>query len=232
VECYKLVYYEKQGRNESDFRDWKDKNESRLKDDAFVEGLRVQLRYLGLSCKASQAAELSQVFGNLMAYVDSLTELSEMPGNEVMQSISQTVFARAYELNQRLSNNENWELVPYNIPGIYEKTILPYLRETNPSRLPAAWDKRIEQEKAVVQFLEKAKLKEQRGSRDDKRNVRNKQNQRSQGGGNGINIMKTHDKEFFIRQTLPDLQWGKLIDMFSYGNQPKAALDMLQNITV
>ena len=44
--------------------------------------------------------------------------------------------------------------------------------------------------------------------------------------------MKTHDKEYFIRETLPALQWGKLIDMFSYGSQPKAALDMLAFIKV
>jgi len=149
IRCYKQEFFDKDGRKESDFRDWKDKQEARFRNDSFIEGLRVQLKYLGLSCKASEAKELSEVFGNLMTYVDSLTQLNEMPGNEVMQSISQSVFARAYELNQQLAKNESWEMVPYNIPGIYEKTILPYLREENPSQLGAAWDKRIEQEKSV-----------------------------------------------------------------------------------
>ena len=229
VKCYKEVYFDRDGRKESDFRDWRDKQADHFRDDSFTEGLRIQLRYLGLSCKAAEAEELSEVFGSLMSYVDSLTQLEELPGNEVMQSINGTVFARAYELDKQLARNKSWESVPYNIPGIYEKTILPYLREENPDQLANAWDKRIEQETRVVQFLEKEKERQQRGSADDKRATRNKQNKRRQGGGggDGPNILRTHDKEYFIRETLPTLKWGKMVDMFSYGNSSRAALEML-----
>ena len=230
VQCYKKVNFDLEGREESDFRDWRDKQADRFRDDAFIEGIRLQLRYLGLSCKAAESEELSEVFGNLMSYVDSLTQLEEMPGNEAMQSINGTVFAKAYELDRQLAKNKSWEPVPYNIPGIYEKTILPYLREENPSKLDSAWDKRIEQEMRVVQFLEKEKEKEQKGSRDDKRETRNKQSQRKQGGGGGGGMMRSHDKEFFIRQTLPMLKWGKMVDMFKYGNRSSAALGMLNFI--
>lgn len=233
VDCYKKVNFELEGRKESDFRAWKDSQEGRFKDDAFIEGLRVQLRYLGLSCKAAESEELSKVFGNLMAFVDSLTQLEEMPGSTLMQSVNGTVFAKAYELNNQLAKNKSWEMVPYNIAGIYEKTILPYLRKENPEQLGNAWDKRIEQETRVVQFLEREKEKQQKGSRDDKRATRNKQSQRRQGNGGGV--LRAHDKEFFIRETLPALQWGKMVDMFQYGNRPSAALGMLnfikENIT-
>ena len=225
VQCYKKVNFDLEGRKESDFRDWRDNQADRFRDDAFIEGIRLQLRYLGLSCKAAESEELSEVFGDLMAYVDSLTQLEEMPGNEAMRSINGTVFAKAYELDRQLAKNKSWEAVPYNIPGIYEKTILPYLREENPSKLDNAWEKRIEQETRVVQFLDKEKEKEQKGSRDDKRETRNRQSQRKQDGGGGM--MKSHDKEFFIRDTLPMLKWGKMVDMFTYGNRPLAALGML-----
>lgn len=233
VECYKKVNFELEGRKDADFRSWRDGQEARFRDDAFVEGLRVQLRYLSLSCKAAESEELSEVFGNLMAYVDSLTQLTEMPGGTLMQSINGSVFAKAYELNNQLAKNKSWELVPYNIAGIYEKTILPYLREENPSQLGSAWDKRIEQETRVVQFLEREKEKQQKGSRDDKRETRNKQSKRRQ--ENGGSVLRAHDKELFIRETLPALKWGKMVDMFKYGNRPAAALEMLnfikENIT-
>ncbi|NOX99567.1 MAG: hypothetical protein GXP30_07550, partial [Verrucomicrobia bacterium] len=211
VECYKKVNFEREGRKDSDFRAWKDAQDGKFRNDAFVEGLRVQLRYLGLSCKAAESEELSEVFGNLMTYVDSLTQLKEMPGPTLMQAINSSVFAKAYELDAQLAKNKSWESVPYNIAGIYDKTILPYLREENPSQLDNAWGKRIEQETRVVQFLEKEKEKQQKGSSDDKRATRNKQSQRRQGNGGGI--LRAHDKEFFIRETLPALKWGKMVDM-------------------
>ncbi len=228
VQCYKKVNFEMEGREDSEFRDWRDRQSDRFRNDAFIEGLRLQLRYLGLSCKAAEAKKLSAVFGDLISYVNSLTQLKEMPGNEAMQSINGTVFAKAYELDKQLAKNKSWESVPYNIAGIYEKTILPYLREESPERLASAWDKRIEQETQVVVFLEKEKAKQQKGSRDDKRAVRNKQAQRRQ--GNGGTVLRTHDKEFFIRETLPGLKWGKLVDLFKYENRPKAAMEMLNFI--
>lgn len=231
VKCYKEVNFDREGRKESDFRDWRDRQADRFRDDAFIEGLRIQLRYLGLSCKAAEAEELSQVFGSLMAYVDSLSQLEEMPSNEAMRAINGTVFAQAYELDGQLGKNKSWEQVPYNISGIYEKTILPYLRKESPDRLANAWDKRIEQETRVVQFLEREKEEQVKGSADDKRKARDRQSERSKGnggnGGNGENVLRTHDKEFFLRETLPSLRWGKMVDMFDYGNRPKAALDML-----
>lgn len=225
VKCYKEVHFDREGRKESDFRDWRDKQADRFRDDAFIEGLRLQLRYLGLSCKAAEAEDLAQVFGSLIAYVDSLSQLEEMPSNEAMRAINSTVFAQAYDLDGQLAKNKSWEQVPYNIGGIYEKTILPYLRKESPDRLANAWDKRIEQETRVVQFLEREKEKQLKGSADDKRKTRNQQSERSK--GNGGSVLRAHDKEFFLRETLPTLRWGKMTDMFNYGNRSKAALDML-----
>lgn len=220
VKCYKEVNFDREGRKESDFRDWRDKQSNHFRDDAFIEGLRLQLRYLGLSCKAAEAEELDEVFSRLMSYVDGLTQLKEMPGREAMQAINGTVFARAYELDKQLAKNKSWETVPYNLAGIYEKTILPYLRKENPSQLMGAWDKRIEQQTRVVQFLEREKEKQLKGSRDNKVKIRNQQSR--QGG-----VMRAHDKEFFIRETLPDLKWGKMEDNFKYINRTQAALGML-----
>jgi hypothetical protein len=181
LNCEKLVNYEREGRPESDFRAWKESNEDRLRDAGFIESLQMQLRYLALSCRAAEAKEIDQVFTPLMLYVDSLSRLEEMPTGNLTSSVAGSVFAEAYNLQRLLGENDAWEDTPFNISGIYESTILPYLREERPDALMNAWDKRIEQETRLVQMLEVHKEKELRGmSRDQQARARGQQNQ---GGG-------------------------------------------------
>lgn len=65
------------------------------------------------------------------------------------QGVNNSVFAEAYELDKTL-NVSNWVMSPANIGGIYEKTILPYFQASDPSNLPAAWDRRINLERAMA----------------------------------------------------------------------------------
>jgi len=225
LRCHKEVNYDREERPESDFRDWKESQSDRFKDDQFMESLRIQLRYLGLSCQVAEAEELDTVFPSLMTYVDGLSRLEEMPDGILMQSVAGSIFAEAYYLEKLLGSNDNWEPVPYNIGGIYEKAIFPYLRENKPEALMNAWDKRIEQQTRIAESLEVLKEKELRGmDRDEERRARNNQNRR--GGG----ILQSMDKDDFIRETLPTLQWGKLKDQFSYMDQVGAAQKMLSFI--
>ena len=221
LKCEKLVNYEREGRPESDFRAWKEENEDRLRDAGFVESLQMQLRYLALSCQAAEAKEIDQVFTPLMSYVDSLSRLEEMPTGNLTSSVAGSVFAEAYNLQRLLGENDGWEDTPFNISGIYESTILPYLREEKPDALMNAWDKRIEQETRLVQMLEVHKEKELRGmNRDQQARARGQQNR---GGG----VLRRLDKDDFIRETLPRMQWAKLRDMYEYVNQLEGAKAML-----
>ena len=146
VNCVKMVEYDREGRPEADFRAWRESQADRLKDPQFVASLQQQLRYLTLSCQAAESEDKAQIFGALMAYVDSLSNLTEMPAGPVTQSVAGSVFAKAYYLERLLGTTENWEPVPINIAGIYSRTIMPYLREKDPASLMNAWDKRIEQQ--------------------------------------------------------------------------------------
>lgn len=229
LNCVKMVDYDRAGRPESDFRAWRDAQADRIKDPEFIASLQLQLRYLALSCQAAESDDLSKVFGPLMSHVDSLSQLTEMPTGPITQSVASTVFAKAYYLEKLLGGNENWEPVPIDIAGIYSRTILPYLRAEDPSSLMNAWDKRIEQQTRLVMMLEEKKEDELRGlNRDEERRARN--NQANRGGTVG-----EHSKEEFIRRTLPQLQWGKLKDMFLYVDQvggAKAMLDFVEaNLT-
>lgn len=221
LKCEKLVNYEQEGRPESDFRVWKDRNDNTLRDPAFVESLQMQLRYLALSCQAAEAKEIEQVFAPLMSYVDALSRMEEMPTRNLTQSVAGSVFAKAYNLERLLGQNESWEGTPFSISGIYDVTILPYLRKENPAALMNAWDKRIEQESRIVQMLEEHREKELRGmTRDEQARTRGQQ---SRGGG----VLGRLDREDFVRETLPRMKWERLKDMYEYVSELEGAKAML-----
>ncbi len=221
LNCVKMVEYDRTGRPESDFRAWKDNQAKNLGDPKFVESLQHQLRYLALSCQAAETSDKAAIFSPLMTHLDNLSRLTEMPSGGITQSVANSVFAKAYYLENLLGKNENWEPVPINIAGIYSRTILPYLRNENPSALMNAWDKRIEQQTRLVMTLEAKKQEELRGlNRDEERRTRNAQV--NQGGP-----LRDHSREEFTTRTLPQMQWGKLKDMFLYVDQVNGAKMML-----
>lgn len=221
LKCEKLVNFDQEGLPESDFRGWKEDNEDRMREPAFVESLQLQLQYLALSCEAAESEEIDAVFSKLLSYVDSLSRMEELPTNALTSSVARSVFAEAYNLENLLGDNEGWEATPFNIGGIYDSTILPHLREENPGALMNAWDKRIEQETRIVMMLEAHKEKQLRGmNRDQQRRTRGNQNR---DGG----LMGRYDKDDFINEALPRMEWAKLKDMFLFVDQINGAKAML-----
>ncbi len=225
IQCVKEVNFAREGREDSDFRVWEENQRDNFKDPQFLQGLIVQLRYLALSCQAAEAEKISDIFSNLTSYVDGLSNLSEEPNNLLLSPVGGSVFAKAYNLDAQLARNGNWEPVPFNISGIYDRTILPYLREQHPEQLMAAWDRRIDQQTRIVSSLDAKKQEALKGGRDDRNRTANQQRQREQ-GDNG-KILREHDKDDFIRDTLPNLKWSKLKDQFEYVSQVDATLAML-----
>lgn len=221
LNCSKVVNFDREGRPESDFRAWKEEQADRLRDPKFLASLQMQLQYLTLSCQAAESEKIDAVFTPLMSFVDNLSRLEETPAGGVTESVAGSVFAKTYYLDKLLNNSENWEPVPINISGIYEKTILPYLREHQPDALLNAWDKRIEQQSRIVATVESLRDEDLRGlSKDEERRARNNQ-------GREAGVMKQLSKEEFTARTLPKLQWGRLKDQFKYVDQMEGAKAML-----
>jgi len=229
--CTKIVDYDREGRDDSEFREWQDRQKDRYRDDQYMESLRLQLRWLAITCKAAEADELDSVLPEVISYVESLTQLSEMPGNAALASVGGSIFVRSYEIERLIGNNQNWEPVPYNIAGIYEKTILPYLREQSPDRLMSAWDKRIDQQTRLVSFIKSKQEEQLRGGRDEKRRIQDQQRRQQQ----GRDVLKEHDEDDFLRETLPELKWERLVDKYTYIDKVAATQEILafldENIT-
>jgi hypothetical protein len=123
--CTRIVDFEREGRSDSEFRDWQSKQRDRYKNDAYMQSMMLQLRWLAITCKAAEAEKFETVLPDVLSYLDSLTQLNEMPSGAALNSVAGSIFVRAYELERLLGRNEKWESVPYNIEGIYEKIILP-----------------------------------------------------------------------------------------------------------
>lgn len=207
--CTKVVNFDREGRDEAAYKAWEAGQRDNFRDPRFQEGLVMQLRYLALSCDAAEAEDLSQVFPSLLSYVDSLAQLNDLPSPTLLQGVQGSVFARAYKLEELLARNRSWEMVPYDISGIYEKTILPYLRDRDPSRLMGAWDRRIEQQTRMAVFLSQM---EEKGANRNARSAAEERGRQLQQGRTG-GVIRDHAGTSFKEDTLPALQWGRWRDM-------------------
>ncbi len=228
LDCLQEVNFERLGKRETEFREWKDEFESYLESDELAGLLQIQLRYLAITTEAARAETLADVFPLLTQYVDGLTSMSEIPNPgrprrefrsnrdrdrdrdrgreqpseengmatlEPARTVDATVFALRYDLAEELQKKAtDWELDFLNVGGIYEKTILPYLRSEKPDQVLIAWQKRMDQEARLAMVYGDAA------------------------------------EEVFRRLTLPELQWGVLRDEYDLGAKAQAVAKMLAHI--
>jgi len=172
--CHKLEHFDRKDLKQTDFQNWKDKNEDRLKDPDFLAGIRLQLEYLVLCIQAQDAKDLSTAMPALQAFVPkavvavqntmkhsasgAVEEKDKDKGRGgrqgggggqllgiLRQSVKGTDFSKAYSLDDYLKF-EPWEYSPLGIAGVYEKVIFPYYLQKKPEELPAQWDARINAE--------------------------------------------------------------------------------------
>jgi hypothetical protein len=65
------------------------------------------------------------------------------------QSVMQSVFAQAYNLESYIKPPPGWSPSPLNLDTIYGGLLLPYYRKHQPAELPALWDEWIQFEAAM-----------------------------------------------------------------------------------
>ncbi len=219
LESVEEVDFLREGRTGTEFRTWKERNEGRLNDDHFAQGLQILLRYLAISTEAARTSDMAQIFPLLTQYIDGLASMSEPPHGVLNDPIYASIFAKRYEIFDDLQRNDadregdgrrstgeerepapgnigvvSWEPRPINVGGMYEKTILPYLHQTSPDKVANAWTKRIDQEGRIAVLQGDAAT------------------------------------ERFRTRTLPTLQWQMMIDQYQAGYQVSAVTKMLEHI--
>lgn len=213
LKCMEKVDFEDQGKSGSEFRDWRRKNDERLKNTAFRRANRYQLRWLALTLEAaSQNADRARVALEARKVVDEIFEnASSFDGHQAIlqQPVTASVFARAYGLGGL--RVDQWAFAPGRIAEVYDRILMPPLRSTrNAESLRNAWTKRIQQEIVAIDAWPKTRRDRSRiGMASD---------------------MKGPEYDIFMAQELPRLQWSMEVDVFQHGDPGGAAMRMLTHI--
>jgi predicted protein tyrosine phosphatase len=128
------------------FHDWKKKEGVKLN----ATAIRACLRYTVISLQRAAGATDRQIFPVLLAYAqDTSANISAISNDDtVRQPVTNSIFARWYNITDELGGLENWESTPQNVDGIYEKVLLPFMRKSHDQRVIAYWDKKITDETA------------------------------------------------------------------------------------
>jgi hypothetical protein len=219
LKCVEKVEFEDQKRSAQDFREWKRRQEDRLKQDGLGRCLRHQLRWLVLTLEAAEAkgnykdlapkasAALDDIFGNPDQFGGNAAPLRE--------PVTNTVFARAYNIGG--AKVENWPLSPLELGSVFNQILFPPLRTTGKFELlREQWQRRIRYEGQLLESMSGGGDGRGRG-----------EGGRGEGGrGEG----RSPDYEKFVAETLPEMKWQMEEDLYKSGDQQQAAKNMLAHI--
>ncbi|MEP2777172.1 MAG: hypothetical protein ABJQ29_15135 [Luteolibacter sp.] len=209
LKCEEKVNFEDLKKDNSDFRDWKRKNDTKLSDKDFKTALRQQLRWLILTLEAASegadrealSIKASEVIDSIISQAEDLKAHRDVIGNGVIG----TVFAKAYDLNT--VKVENWPLAPVPIQAVYEQVIFPPLRRADRTEsLRSAWTKRISQELLLLDLWS------------------GRPGEKLRTGEHSTQYEK------FVADNLPKVQWTAEVDVFKAGDERGAAARMLAHI--
>lgn len=198
LKCVKMLRFDSRDAKFSEYRDWREKNEDRLKNDSYILALRLQLQYLVLTLRVAEGVdreaiipELEQFVTNIVANVEQL----EGAGWQTLREpVNRTAFAEAFELNQSLEVSE-WHYSPGEFAKVYEQTIFPFIRNQAPAELPATWDRRIQLETKLLELTQP---------------------------DNELALEK------FSEERLPRLRWEQAEDVFVHTSESGGATAMMQ----
>lgn len=229
----KQLEFDDAGKRESDWRDWRDQNEERYKSAEHIAALQLQLRYLVLTIRAASGDDefetLKALGSDLMKYLNALSSGYEKVGehaDRLQGSVLDSPIAERLKLNLTAGSSSHWCFSPSDVAGIYDKTILPVIRESgNFSALQSAWDNRMKHEAAMYVargLVDAARAgpggggARFRGRTDAREREREERREGTRLKGEG--------EETFRDIRLPQLKWGKARDALFYGSSRITAL--------
>ena len=234
MDCTKEVDFDLAGKRESDWREWKTRNEDRYKSKEHVAALQFQLRYLvltlGVLGAENEGLAMKKALPELVSYYDLVAasiEKLEDHRSVLSGSVLESIFAKKLKLNLTVENEGNWSPSPLPVSQGYDLVILPHLRnEKNARALANAWDKRISQEAKTLDpgsgsgfGLGGLGRRFGRDQRDRERDERREDTRKK----------KVSIEEFTSRR-LPELQWGKARDALVYGDEAAASFAALGRV--
>ena len=138
-------------RENTELRDWRISNDEQHEDRDYREALRLHLEYLALSIRRAKNPGDMSVIDDLRRFAARILDLDEdiLDQPWLKTPVNNSEIAKAYSIASLLpaggrarDGEPGWELVPGNADGMFEKTILPYLRDQRDPRIIEYWDNR------------------------------------------------------------------------------------------
>ena len=152
-QAYAAVEVQGKGGNEGTrMMEWRKQNADLLRDRNFLNALRLELNYIGLTWQRHMGTKVrdlppalydhtTQVVGN----IDGLATLKFTGKN-----LNGSLFVRYFQIGPYISGLPEWSNQPYDADGIFQKTILPELRQQKDPRLLTYWDNKMQAEVATI----------------------------------------------------------------------------------
>jgi len=214
LKCVEKVEFTDQNRRNADFREWKHKEDGKLKSVAHAAALRLQLRWLILSLRAtSEQADRKQLGVEVAAILEAINsdfQSFKDHQNLLRQGVLGSVFAKAYDLGG--VKLEKWPQAPLPVGQVFEQILMPPHRNTaSLATLKDLWNRRIQMEVTMRNDAPPAAV--------------GKESRRV-----GLKDEMSPEAKRFRENDLPNLKWEMEMDLFKYGDESAAALRMLQQI--
>ena len=244
MDCIKEAQFDAVGKRESEWREWRERNEDRIKSPEHVAALQYQAKFLlltlAVSLENSEGAGVKKVMPLMIDYYDDLTrDYDKLGGQRGMLTTPalESVFAQRLKLGLTMPSLDTWIEAPLPISRAYEGVILPHFRkENNHSSIQAAWDKRIIHESKTLEVSGRggtldlpmdlpAGIPENLIRRFGLEN-----RDRRRGQQRDDSRQKKLSEEDFRKDRLPVLYWGKNRDAVLFGSAPSSSLQALGRI--
>jgi len=164
-EAIHATAYQGEDHEQAKFNEWKRDSAEELKSDAMQIALRLHLNYLALTLQRVQGTPVSQLVPALVNHANQISGLEEDAANRdnrkrsvaqdalkkdlLRNSITDSVFAKWYGITrplQALQDLKEWEPIPKNADGIWQKTILPQMRKDKNPQAVQYWDAKLQKE--------------------------------------------------------------------------------------
>ena len=143
--------FDGKGHEKTQFQDWKKKEADRLKSKGFQEALRLHLVYLSLTLQSSSGIKNSEMVPALTSYATQVQAESDLLSDDkefMKRPLNDGMIVRA--LGVALTPTENWVMTPGNVDEMYQKIILPALREKKDAKAIEYWDRKLDKEYAAA----------------------------------------------------------------------------------
>ena len=121
-----------------------------LRDRDFVNGLRLQLVYLSLTWQHSMGAKTRDQIPALLDFTGQVMNSYETLSTLDMfkRSLGESVFVNYFQVGPYINALTDWSDRPFDVESIYQKTLLPEMRQDKDPRLLAYWDSHLQTESA------------------------------------------------------------------------------------